>query len=342
MKILVLGSTGYVGQHLIESLIHDGLSAAVAGASRSSTREAFPEILREFDLDFSFNEKDLASQLQAAVEWGPDVVVNCAACASLGVCEKDPDLAVKTNRPLDLLNALAKQRMSSKRAGPLAGTLLVHLSTDIVFGGTKSGTYTEDDPASPVNAYGRSKAAMDSILQLSASAAGSESAPDGDGKVGSDRVPVVAPAGIRSIILRPTNIIGEPAPRIDRPKFLQWLANRIKDRDLEPAVGASSSSGDGAATLEGKCSQEQTKCFDDGEATVKQTFVAIARASVEFSCPSSLLCQMHGLCCAAQPRCPLHAITLHLNATVLNACAQSSHTRRVQVLCLRWGCGGSD
>jgi dTDP-4-dehydrorhamnose reductase len=44
------------------------------------------------------------------------------------------------------------------RAAADLGARLVHLSTDVVFDGRKGAPYVEDDPLSPVTAYGRSKA----------------------------------------------------------------------------------------------------------------------------------------------------------------------------------------
>jgi len=58
---------------------------------------------------------------------------------------------------------------------------------------------------------------------------------------------------VRAIVFRPTNIIGEPAPRIERPKFLQWLAGRLSDDQPAESVGS------------GSGTREQTKCFSDGE-----------------------------------------------------------------------------
>lgn len=46
---------------------------------------------------------------------------------------------------------------SESVAAAAAGARLVHISSDIVFSGSR-GRYTEDDPADPINAYGRSKA----------------------------------------------------------------------------------------------------------------------------------------------------------------------------------------
>ena len=44
------------------------------------------------------------------------------------------------------------------RAAAALGARLVHLSTDVVFDGRKGEPYVEDDPLSPVNDYGASKA----------------------------------------------------------------------------------------------------------------------------------------------------------------------------------------
>jgi dTDP-4-dehydrorhamnose reductase len=44
------------------------------------------------------------------------------------------------------------------RAAAAVGARLVHLSTDVVFNGRKGAPYVEEDPLSPVSAYGASKA----------------------------------------------------------------------------------------------------------------------------------------------------------------------------------------
>lgn len=44
------------------------------------------------------------------------------------------------------------------------GARLVHLSTDVVFGGTAPDPYTEDDPVCPVTPYGQSKATAERLV----------------------------------------------------------------------------------------------------------------------------------------------------------------------------------
>ncbi|CAI5497255.1 unnamed protein product, partial [Closterium sp. Naga37s-1] len=111
----------------------------------------------------------------------PDVVVNCAAVSVPRQCEGNPALAMHINVPSALIAALSdasgKPAPGSSATGDGNGTgdgskeggeglerdreqqrlpLLIHLSTDQVYEGTKS-FYKEDDPLLPVNTYGRSK-----------------------------------------------------------------------------------------------------------------------------------------------------------------------------------------
>jgi dTDP-4-dehydrorhamnose reductase len=44
------------------------------------------------------------------------------------------------------------------RAAAASGARLVHVSSDVIFDGTKPGPYTEEDPPSPITDYGRAKA----------------------------------------------------------------------------------------------------------------------------------------------------------------------------------------
>lgn len=78
-----------------------------------------------------------------------DVIVNCAAYTNVDKAEEEPAVAER-------LNALAVKNLaeSAKRND----AVLVHISTDYVFGGTQNNTpCREDQPANPTGVYGETK-----------------------------------------------------------------------------------------------------------------------------------------------------------------------------------------
>jgi len=110
-----------------------------------------------FDLpmfDLTKREQVVAAMVAAA----PDVIVNCAAYTDVDGCEEREDLALRVNG--DGPGYLAE-------AARETGAILVHLSTDYVFDGTKESPYTEADAPAPRSAYGRSKWAGERAVQAS-------------------------------------------------------------------------------------------------------------------------------------------------------------------------------
>lgn len=89
-----------------------------------------------------------------------DIVINCAAISQPAVCESSPDLAAAVNVPLKLLDEMQAYMERTGRRPPL----LIHLSTDQVYDGSKA-RWTESDPCAPVNAYGCSKLAAERLIQ---------------------------------------------------------------------------------------------------------------------------------------------------------------------------------
>lgn len=78
-----------------------------------------------------------------------DVIVNCAAYTNVDKAENEPALAEK-------LNATAVEYLAE--ACKDNDAVLIHISTDYVFGGNEGNTpRTETEPANPTGAYGRSK-----------------------------------------------------------------------------------------------------------------------------------------------------------------------------------------
>jgi len=85
----------------------------------------------------------------AALE-GADVVVNTAAWTDVDGAESHEADAFAVN---------AGGAANVARAATVHGAVLVHVSTDYVFSGRATRPYAVDEPLTPLNAYGRTKAA---------------------------------------------------------------------------------------------------------------------------------------------------------------------------------------
>lgn len=125
-RLLVFGKTGQVARAL---------------AKRSDISARF--------LDREHADLSRPETLGALIENADcDAVVNAAAYTAVDKAESEPDLARK-------INALAPGEMA--RACAARRLPFVHISTDYVFDGTKSGLYVENDPVNPLSVYGRTK-----------------------------------------------------------------------------------------------------------------------------------------------------------------------------------------
>jgi dTDP-4-dehydrorhamnose reductase len=87
---------------------------------------------------------------------GPfDVLINCTAYHKTDECEDHAEKAFA-------VNALAPREMAKFCSE--TGAVLIHFSTDYVFDGAQKRPYTEQDPVSPLNVYGVSKAAGEHFI----------------------------------------------------------------------------------------------------------------------------------------------------------------------------------
>ncbi|WAU83367.1 NAD(P)-dependent oxidoreductase [Streptomyces sp. Qhu-G9] len=137
MRILVLGSTGYLGSHVVEHLhALEGVQVLDGGRSPAAT----------FGIDLATDRTDrLARTLTSAA---PDAVVNCA-----GATGGDAVTLAEVNSrgPALLCSAL-------REAAPAAR--LVHLGSAAEYGpGTPDVPVTESAPTRPLTPYGATKLA---------------------------------------------------------------------------------------------------------------------------------------------------------------------------------------
>lgn len=87
-----------------------------------------------------------------------DVIINCAAYTNVERAEEDEATArmINCDAVRNLAEAAARRRAT-----------LIHISTDYVFDGTAHTPYTEQLPAAPLGAYGRTKRAGEEAVEAS-------------------------------------------------------------------------------------------------------------------------------------------------------------------------------
>jgi dTDP-4-dehydrorhamnose reductase len=92
------------------------------------------------------------------------VEVRDAAAVRALVERVRPDVVIHTayRQEEDAVNTAGSLHVASAAAA--VGARLVHLSTDVVFDGRKGSAYVEEDPLSPVTAYGRAKAEAERLV----------------------------------------------------------------------------------------------------------------------------------------------------------------------------------
>ena len=140
MNILLLGKNGQVGWELQRALAPLGNLIAL---DRHSTAYCG-------DLG---SPEEIAQTIRAIK---PDVIVNAAAYTAVDKAESEPELAQVVNATSVEIIAKEAQR---------CGAWVVHYSTDYVFPGTGSDSWSENDTPSPLNIYGESKLAGEHALQ---------------------------------------------------------------------------------------------------------------------------------------------------------------------------------
>jgi dTDP-4-dehydrorhamnose reductase len=86
----------------------------------------------------------------------PDVIVNLAAFTDVDGNERDPGRAFRDN-------ALGPQHLAL--AARACDAIVLHISTDYVFDGTKGSPYDESDEPAPLSVYGRAKLAGERFVR---------------------------------------------------------------------------------------------------------------------------------------------------------------------------------
>ena len=131
MKVAVIGSNGQLGTDVVRAFADNG--DEVCGLTHADVEIA--------------NRGSVSNKLR---ELQPDIVVNTAAMHHVENCESEPDKAFA-------INALGARNLALVARD--IGSVLMHVSTDYVFDGSKGSPYDEGDPPRPLSVYGNTKLA---------------------------------------------------------------------------------------------------------------------------------------------------------------------------------------
>uniref|UniRef100_A0A0D6QR03 RmlD-like substrate binding domain-containing protein n=1 Tax=Araucaria cunninghamii TaxID=56994 RepID=A0A0D6QR03_ARACU len=158
--VLVVGGSGYLGLHLLQSLSSIADKPYVLAFTYHSHPppaalfDAIGPQVQAFKVDLQSGEG--LDNISAALGQ-PHVVVNCAALSIPWACESNTSAAMAINVPSALIKWMSSDNDTET-------PLLIHLSTDQVYEGIKS-FYKEDDKTNPVNVYGKSKVMAEEFIE---------------------------------------------------------------------------------------------------------------------------------------------------------------------------------
>jgi len=138
--VLVFGSTGLLGVHLVRALTERDFSPVALVHNR---RARLPDGVPVYKTSIA----DPETVKKTMHRYHPAVVINCAAYTDVDGCERDPERAAR-------VNTIGAENIALGAAE--IGAHLIQISTDYVFDG-QAGPYDEDAHPHPINVYGESK-----------------------------------------------------------------------------------------------------------------------------------------------------------------------------------------
>jgi dTDP-4-dehydrorhamnose reductase len=130
MVVLVTGSSGQLGQSL------------------QYLAPNYQEIQFVFCTSADLNITNIAQCHAVFKQYQPDYCINAAAYTTVDKAESEPEKA-------HIINVIGAKNIAE--VCKEYNTVLLHISTDFVFNGTKKSPYTEEDIPNPTGVYGKTK-----------------------------------------------------------------------------------------------------------------------------------------------------------------------------------------
>lgn len=153
MSVLVTGGAGYIGSHMVYSLLDRGEQVCVLDNLSTGVRDLVPREARFFHGDV--NNRNLVRWILA--ERDVDAVVHFAGSAVVPDSVRDPLIYYRNNTAgsLDLLDACVASGVKH----------FIFSSTAAVYGACEGRCIDEFSATTPINPYGRSKLMTEWMLQ---------------------------------------------------------------------------------------------------------------------------------------------------------------------------------
>jgi len=150
MKVIVTGSNGFLGQHLVDFLWKKGYE--IIGVGRGENRNVTTNGFTYKKLDLTNNEEivNLIDYIK------PEIVIHNAAMSKPDECEDNKEECILQNVTTTkfLVESLRKY-----------DPYFIYVSTDFVFG--EGGPHAENNAPNPLNFYGESKLRAEEIVKNS-------------------------------------------------------------------------------------------------------------------------------------------------------------------------------
>ena len=159
MRVGLTGGAGYIGSHILVSLLHDGHDVLVVDNFANSAPASLQTVRHLTGRSFDVLEDDIcntAALSHALITFRPDIVIHCAGLKAVGESQEQPLRYYRTNVEGSISLLEAMDQAGCQR--------IIFSSSAIVYGTPHYLPYDEAHPVTPVNVYGRTKAMIEDII----------------------------------------------------------------------------------------------------------------------------------------------------------------------------------
>jgi UDP-glucose 4-epimerase len=157
MRVLVTGSAGFIGSHLVDALLERGLEVALLDHLRRSPRPWVTEALRRGARLHAADVRDLAAVRGAFEAARPEVVMHLAAQVDVRRSVADPAYDAQVNVAGTVSVLEAARSVGVRR--------VLFASTAAAYGNPRRVPTAESEQLAPLSPYGTSKAAAEWYLE---------------------------------------------------------------------------------------------------------------------------------------------------------------------------------